>query len=125
MNFFEQELYSILDGTLKDAIIYNKTFVGKIDDTLRAKVYWYETHIKDNYDALMLKIINRIEGEVDRVIIKFSDVWGSKKARNGFTIYPHIWVGDNKSVEWYAYQPTDEDKQKIREIIENYINIYR
>lgn len=123
-NIFERELYKIFgDDTLAGTVIQGKSLIGKIDNDLRAKISWWDRSVKDSYDNLRVEIINRKEGKVDTKAFDLTDILGTKKVRSDLTVHPHIW--SYREAEWYGYTPTDEDRQRIWEVISEYINIWR
>ncbi len=82
----------------------------------------------DHYEALRLTVLNRTDGEVDRICLSLRDLLGVKKIpgnpnfRDGLA--PYIWIYRGES-EWYAYQPTDGDYQILRRAAGNYLDVFR
>ena len=81
----------------------------------------------DHYEALQMTVLNRAEGTVDSLLLRFSDLFGKKRVNNpNFPdgIDPHIWVYYGKA-DWYAYQPTKKDYAALGEAAERYLTLFR
>ncbi len=79
----------------------------RLSEMNRAKIQFISTHIASQYDALRLTILNRDEGAVDNLVLRFSDLFRKKHTsnpnfRNG--IVPHL-RDDYGNIAWYVYQP--------------------
>ncbi|MDO5576691.1 MAG: hypothetical protein Q4F84_06385, partial [Fibrobacter sp.] len=66
-----------------DAVFDNTRFVGRacygsLGDDLKASAQFVSLNIQSQYDALKINIINRTEGVVDSVTIRFKELWGNK-----------------------------------------------
>lgn len=129
-NFFEQELRRLFgDGT----VIENPRFVGRaclgdLGGDLRVRAEFATMGTADHYEALRLVVLNRTEGEVNRMFLRFKDLLGIKKVPNnpnfprGLT--PYIWTNSGES-SWYVYQPTPADYQAMRQAAGNYLDVFR
>lgn len=95
---------------------------------IRVRAEFISTHISEEYDALKLTVLNRMNGPVDTLVLKLADVLGKKRIpgnpnfREG--VAPRIW-DDYGKLEWYAYRPTDADYQTIRAAAEQYLGMFR
>ena len=81
----------------------------------------------DHYEAIKATIINRNDGPVDAVTLRFSDLFGKKAVSNpNFRdgVIPYIWKYGDK-IEWYVYKPTKADYDQISEAINDYLDVYR
>ena len=62
----------------------------------------------DHYAALRLTLLDSNQGVVDKLTLRFKDVWGKQKIPNNpylrDGVDPHIWV-DGDRIDWYAYHP--------------------
>ncbi len=126
-NFLEQELRKLFgDGE----IIQNPKFMGRVcmgtlDGGLRVRADFVTMGTADHYEGLQLTVLNRVDGPIDRIILRFRDVLGKKKVPNSSYfrdgIYPYIWGNG----EWYAYQPTTADYQTLRQAAGDYLDIFR
>ncbi len=65
----------------------------ELDSGLHAKLQFVTQGIADRYGALQLSAISRTRGEIDRVTVRFEDVWGGQA--------PYLWRCDGKT-EWYG-----------------------
>ena len=123
MNFFEHEMRRLFGDSpvIQDAKYSAKTRIGKVDDELRVKLQFIATRFDNQYDSILMKIINRTEGEVDSQVFKFSDIGGTPRSGTR-SIY--IW-DDRGTVDWYGYHPTAIDYYQISETINDYISMYQ
>lgn len=129
MNYFEQELRKLFgnDPAISDKRFIGRAFFGKISDSLRMRVEFVTMGTADHYEAIKATVINRTDGPVDAVTLRFSDLLGKKTVSNpnfreGVT--PYIWRYGDRS-EWYVYQPTKADYDQISEAINDYLDVYR
>ena len=95
------------------------------DDTFNA----CQTHsgIGIMYNALQMTILNRSEGQVDTLRLRFSDLLGTKMTsnpnfRNG--VEPHIW-DDYGKVSWYLYHPTRQDYEALSDAVSGYLEVFQ
>lgn len=127
MTFYEQELRKIVGN-----VCPNTTFVGRacyvrLNDMNRAKIQFTTCGIAEHYEALQITILNRIDGQVDTLHLRFRDVLGMKSVRNpNFPngISPHAWTYNGKT-EWYGYQPDSQDYQKLTDAVSDYLEVFQ
>ena len=129
MNFFESELKKIMGNSdiLKDQKFVGRMCYGTIGGDLRARIEFVTLGVSDHYAGLKAAIINRKEGVVDSVLLRFTDIWGKPKVSNpNFKegVNPHIWTDSGKS-EWYVFHPSAADYQKVADTVENYLSIFQ
>lgn len=129
MNFFESELKKIVGNSdiLKDQRYVGRMCYGSLGGDLRARVEFVTLGVSDHYAGLKAAIINRKEGVVDNVLLRFSDIWGKPKVSNpNFKegMNPHIWTNNGKS-EWYVFHPGAAEYQKAADALENYLSIFQ
>ena len=106
---FQNELNKIFGN---DSVFDNTRFVGRacygsLGADLKASAQFVSLHISNQYDALKINIINRTEGAIDSVTIRFKELWGNKYTNNpNFRegVSPHLWL-DGDKLEWYVYTP--------------------
>jgi hypothetical protein len=129
MNYFEQELRRLFgnDAAISDKRFVGRAFFGKLTDNLRVRVEFVTLGTADKYEAIKATIINRNDGPVDALTLRFSDLLGKKMVsnpnfRNG--IAPYIWKYGDK-IEWYVYKPTKADYDQISESLNDYFNVFR
>lgn len=126
---FQNELNKIFGN---DSIFDNTRFVGRacygsLGADLKASAQFVSLHISNQYDALKINIINRTEGAIDSVTIRFKELWGNKFTNNpNFRegVSPHLWL-DGDKLEWYVYTPTNTDFQELREAVSEYTELFR
>ena len=129
-DFFEGELRKLFeDGEIIQSPRFTgQACLGTLGKSLRVRAQFVTTGIADHYDALRIKVLNLTDGPVDTMTFKLHDVWGKKPVpnnpnfRNG--ISPHIWVDGGKP-EWYAYQPTPADMERLCQEVEQYVSVFR
>lgn len=104
-------------------MIGNKMII-KIDEARRIEVDFYNTYSSTSYDALRIVLISKTQGEINKRIIKFSDLFDSMQDLTHVNkIGKHIWHSDNK-YEWYG-KPTNQDIKKLQETLKEYIDIWK
>lgn len=129
MNYFEQELRRLFenDASISDKRFVGRIFFGRLTDSLRVRVDFVTMGTADHYEALKATVINRNDGPVDALTLRFSDLLGRKVVSNpNFKdgIFPYIWKYGDK-IEWYAYKPTKADYDKLSEALNNYFDVFR
>ena len=102
--------------------------LGSLDRNRQVRAEFVTLGHADHYAALRLTLLDNDQGVVDKLILRFKDIWGKKKIpnnpylRNG--VAPHIWV-DGDRIDWYAYHPSQEDYQQLRQIASDYVETFR
>ena len=127
INAFEQELRKIVSPRYPDAAYVGRACYVRLSERNRAKVQFISTHIANQYDALRLTILNRDEGAVDNLVLRFSDLLGKKHTSNpNFRdgVIPHLW-DDCGRVAWYVYQPSSRDYQELSDAVGSYLEIFQ
>lgn len=125
MNFFEQELRRIAGKTHPDATFVGRACYIRLSETNRAKLQFVTCGCSDRYEALKLTVLNRQDGPVDSLFLRFGDLLGSKKVSNTFIreLTPYVWIC-NEEVDWYAYQPTEKDYTILRDAVDGYLGVF-
>ena len=111
MTFFENELRKILIPQYPETTFVGRAAYVRLSDANRAKIQFVSTNIASHYDALRLTILNREEGDVDNLLLRFSDLLDKKMVSNPNIrdgVDPHAWTY-NRKTEWYAYHPNSHD----------------
>ena len=129
MTKFEQELRRMFDH---DAVFPHTRFVGnacygRLTDQIRVKICFQTGRIADQYDRLNVTLLNRNEGVIDNMVLKFQDIWGRKKVSNpNFRegVFAHLWK-DGNAVDWYVYHPTEADYQKLAGAVKTYLEVFQ
>ena len=129
-NFFEQELRKLFgDGEIiRSPSFTGRACLGTLGKDLRVRAQFVTSVYADHYDTLKITILNRTDGPVDTLTLKFKDLLGMKPVPNNPNfrdgVAPHIWNYNGK-VEWYAYRPTAADYQVIRQAVGEYLSVFR
>ena len=94
MTFYEQELRKIVGEQYPDVTYVGRACYVRLSDINRAKIQFVTGIVANQYNALQMTILNRSEGQVDTLRLRFSDLLGTKATsnpnfRNG--VDPHIW----------------------------------
>ena len=123
-NFYENQLKRMFGDSevlSADTIFAGKAMVGKISDTLRAKVEFVTARVSGQYEGLKLSIINKNEGLVDSQTFMFHEIIGLKGVARDRK--PHVW-DDNGKAHWFGYEPTPTEIENIASKVEDYIEMY-
>lgn len=128
MNYFEQELRRLFenDQAISDKRFIGRAFFGKLTDSLRVRVEFVTLSTADHYNAIKATVINRNDGPVDSLTLRFSDLFGKKQVSNSSFrdgISPYIWKYGDK-IEWYVYKPTKEDYEQIFKDLNDYFDVF-
>ena len=75
MNFFEQQLRNIFNGSEHSD---NIKYIGRscyipLDEATKVKATFISTLISNQYDALRLEVLNRNDGAVDKLTLRFAE----------------------------------------------------
>lgn len=127
MNFFEQELRKLFgDGSMIESPQFvGRACLGTLGGDLRARAEFVTMGYADHYEALRLTVLNRTNGEIDRLTIRIREAIGYPNDTAPFRRgTPYIWTDDGKS-EWYGYQPTAADYQALRQAAGDYLDVFR
>lgn len=125
MNFFEAQLKWMLGNRSE---FENAKYVGRAcyvplsnGTNIRAEFVTQGTYQK--YEALKLSAINKADGQIDSVLLKFEDFCASRPGSTAGTYTPHIWTYNNKS-EWYGSPPKYSEKESIADAACDYVRMY-
>ena len=127
MTFYEQELRKIVEEQYPDAAYVGRACYVRLSEMNRAKIQFVTGMIGSQYNALQITILNRNEGQVDTLRLRFSDLLGMKMTtdpnfRSG--VEPHIW-DDSGKVGWYVYHPTRQDYEKLSNAVSDYLEVFQ
>ena len=127
MNFFEQELRKVVSPKYPDATYVGRACFVLLGEGLRAKLQFVTCGHADHYEALKMTVLTPKGGEVDSLLLRFSDLFGKKPTSNpNFQngIIPHIWV-DGLNAKWYVYQPTAKDYADMSDAVTSYLGVFQ
>ena len=125
MTFLEQELKKIFEPVYPDSTIVGNACYVRISDTIRAKIL-FTPGIEKYYSALDVIILDIHKGEIDSLVLLFSELLGKKETndpdyRDG--VNPHICFRKGKLL-WYAYQPNQQDYSILADSVSRYLNLF-
>lgn len=120
MTFFEQELRKIVSDKYPNASFVGRACYVRLDEMNRVKIQFVTMGIANHYEALRLTVLNRQEGDVDNLLIRFSDLLGSTNNKAS----PHIW-DDHGETDWYCYHPTKQDYLALTDAVSDYPQIFQ
>ena len=129
-NFFEQELRKLFaDGAvIHDPVFVGRACLGGLDRNRQVRAEFVTLGHADHYAALRLTLLDSNQGVVDKLTLRFKDVWGKQKIPNNpylrDGVDPHIWV-DGDRIDWYAYHPSQEDYRQLRQMASDYVETFR
>lgn len=126
MNFFEKELRNILDSNYytADVRVVGRAYYASIGKNLRLKAEFVTMGTADHYEGIKVTVINRNDGPVDSLTLRFADVLGRKttpKVSHDNSLY--AWTYNGKT-EWYAYEPTPRDYERLSDALNDYIEVF-
>ena len=127
MNYYEQELRKIVQPQYPDATYVGRACYVNLGGANRAKIQFAMGIVSNQYDSLQITILNRNEGAVDNLRLRFLDLIGSQKVKNpNFPegVNPHIW-DDCGDADWYVYHPNAKDYQKLGEAVSSYLDVFQ
>ena len=129
MTFFEQELRKLFDHDVlfADTQFVGNTCYGRLSDNIRVKIHFQTGGVADNYDRLKVTVLNRNEGPIDSMVVRFKDLWGVKATTNpNFRegISPYIWDNYGK-IDWYVYKPSKTDYKQLMEAVGTYLSVFQ
>lgn len=126
MNFFEQELRKLVgqSNALADPRYIGRACYGRVSGNIRVKLQFVTMGTHEHYEALQATLINNTEGEIDRSVIRFRDIWGTKNFANfPEGIAPHIWMYQGK-YEWYGLEPNPYDYEILADSVDEYLELF-
>lgn len=118
MTFYEQELRKIVSSKYPDASYMGRACYVRLDEMNRAKLQFITMGVSNQYSALRMTILNRQKGEVDNLVLRFSDLLGKRNSS------PYIW-DDHGKVDWYIYHPSRQDYQALTDAVSEYLGIFQ
>ncbi len=129
MTFFEKEMRKLFQHGLSfpETIFAGRACYGKLDEDIRVRMEFATEGVADHYSALKVTLLNRKEGSIDSLLLRFSEVLGRKQTTNpNFRegISPHIWKNGN-DFAWYVYQPTAADYKTLADAVGSYTSLFQ
>ena len=129
MTFFDKEMRKLFQQglTFSETTFAGRVCYGKLDEDIRVRMEFVTEGVSDQYSALKVTLLNRREGPVDSLLLRFADVLGKKPTANpNFRegIVPHIWKNGN-DFAWYVYQPTAADYKTLADAVGSYTSMFQ
>lgn len=129
VTFFEKEMKKLFRQGLElpETVFVGRVCYGKLNEDVRVRMEFATEGVSDQYSALKVTLLNRREGPVDSLLLRFADVLGKKPTTNpNFRegIVPHIWKNGN-DFAWYVYQPTAADYKILADAVGSYTSMFQ
>lgn len=126
MNFFEQELRKIVGSQYPDTAFVGRACYVRLNEMNRAKIQFTTCGTADRYQALQMTILNRNDGQVDTLRLRFADLLGKGQVSNPYIQQsgPYAWTYNGKT-EWYAYHPNDRDYRQLADAVSGYLDVFQ
>lgn len=129
MTFFEKEMRKLFQHGLsfQETIFAGRACYGKLDEDIRVRMEFATEGVADHYSALKVTLLNRKEGSIDSLLLRFSEVLGRKQTTNpNFRegMFPHIWK-DGNDFAWYVCQPTAADYKTLADAVGSYTSMFQ
>lgn len=127
MNFFQDELRKIVGPAHPNALYAGRACFIKLGEVTRAKVELVTLLYGDRYDGLKATVLNRNDGPLDTVTLRFGEILGKKRVSNpNFRdgIKPFLKV-NGETIGWYVYSPTQADYQMLGAELEGYLGVFQ
>jgi hypothetical protein len=126
MNFYEQQLRALTGKTTafkstSPAYISRACFLTLGGDR-RARLDFIELGTSQHFEALQVTILNRNEGKVDTLLLRFKDYFAPKRVGSCDPRTPHIWV-DQGEPRWWG-EPTPAEFKTIAQAAFDYIALF-
>ena len=128
-NFLEGELRKLFGNgeVIENPVFLGNVCAGTLDGDLRVRAEFAATAEEDEYDALRIRVVNRGGGEVDRLTLRFMDVWGKKpyqkSPRTVEDTEPCVIM--SSSGAYWRGSPDGADRRFLWERVGQYLNVYR
>src|SRR5699024_9622551 len=111
-----------------DPVFVGRACLGGLDRNRQVRAEFVTLGHADHYAALRLTLLDSNQGVVDKLTLRFKDVWGRQKIptnpylRDG--VDPHIWVESDR-IDSYAYHPFQEDYRQLRQMASDNVETFR
>lgn len=126
MNKFENELKLLFGdyNDLRDKLFCDKMMIGVLNDAVNVKITFSTKIEAKRYYGMLVEIINKKTGLIDKHFFEFSNIIGKSKTVSGDVISFYLWDCDGR-VDWYGPAPTPTQRKKIADTIIKYIELYK
>lgn len=126
MNFFEQELrrFTGKDTAFKSSkpVYAGRACFIPLSGNRRARLEFATCGVADHFEALDVTIFSTTDGKIDHLTLRFKDCCAQRKGGCSGTVWPHIWIYDEKA-KWYV-APTSLEIKTIAQAAYDYIMLF-
>ncbi len=122
MTFFEKELRKIVGAIYPEAKYIGRAAYVELGGGNRGKFEFVTLGTHEQYEAIRASVINRSDGQIDSVTLRFADLFSLKKLPMG-SKKPHAWT-DGGRVEWYGFTPTAADYDSLIAAVSDYTELF-
>lgn len=130
MDIFERSLRRALNNC---PAVYVDTFrrVGHgfymvINDNVRLKITFNTTGIHKQYTAMLFTALDKNMGELDRIMVHFKEVFGTKSAGITDIGNEYYWMVARRTDQgWSKSEPTAQEFERLGNVINDYINLFK
>lgn len=122
MTFFEKELRKIVGAIYPEAKYIGRAAYVELGGGNRGKFEFVTLGTHEQYEAIRASVINRSDGQIDSVTLRFADLFSPKKLPMG-SKKPHAWT-DGGKVEWYGFTPTAADYDSLIAAVSDYTELF-
>ncbi len=123
-NFYQTELMKIAASCahFHAPRCAGRACIGRLTEDVTVKLSFVSTHIRNEFDALLICLINRRDGEIDRQLIGLQELWGDVMM-HGDPVKPYIWEAFD-TAEWYGFTPTSEQYTALSSEVNEYLSAF-
>ena len=118
MNKFESEMKLFFKNydKLQDTLFYHNIMIGRLNNVLNVKVSFTNGIEADRYYGMLVEIINKETGIIDKQFFNFSNIIGKAPMVSGTSASFYLWNyrGD---IDWYGSAPTAIQRKKFTEVV--------
>ncbi len=118
MNFFENELRRMVGTVYPNAKYIGRAAYVDLGGGNQAKFLITTQGVADEYTALKAKIVNKTQGTIDTMFIRFEDVFSPRNGSN-----THAWTYNGKT-EWYNFIPDNWDYAAMNKVVKEYTGLF-
>lgn len=126
VNFYESTLRKIFDDVegIENVKYIGRNCVAELGGGKVMKASFVQSGMTGGKkDALGISIISKNDGEIDKTIIRFADIWPQRFNICGNTEGPQIWTYNGKD-EWQTPEPSKDDYMKLGDMVTDYVGFY-
>ena len=116
----QQFVTNLLTGT--NCTVVSGVGILKLSGDRIARYSMYQGRCHGDYIGVLVEIINKDKGAIDRLVFKFDEQLASPKCDNN---NPHFHVLENVRWDWYSYEPCRHNLNKMIDQINLYVGFYQ